>query len=280
MSDEILGKATYKCLKCNAKHYINPEDLLFEAESGSERGMGAETQYVAELDEPCHQCNNDIFLKFEVWEYPVGIINFTNENASGANILESEFWINHKPDEESYKDAIKLITPLLSFRFDKFSELFVDFWISSYKKAPKPTTIISIVAAIATFASAGLSIYQSEKNRTDNSIRTQNYTNQFNILKETEKNLNDLSNFISSKKSEIEATQQLITSLERKKSELEPIVNAHQKVINAIFLQQKKEAEKSLWVERVVSFGLGILASLIASLIWHFTVRFRESKKV
>ena len=99
------------------------------------------------------------------------------------------------------------------------------------------------------------------------------------LLKSTEKNLNDLSEFISSKKGEIEATKNLIQELEKKRSELEPIVTANQETVDAIFLQQRKDFEKSIWTERGISFALGILASLIASIIWHFVGRFKKSNK-
>lgn len=77
MSDGIIGKVTYECEECGTKHFLNDEDFCFEAESGSDRGMGEEVQYVCELDKPCHNCGNEMRFKFEVWEYPVGIINMT-----------------------------------------------------------------------------------------------------------------------------------------------------------------------------------------------------------
>ncbi|TDA64177.1 hypothetical protein E0765_05555 [Sulfuricurvum sp. IAE1] len=276
MSDKILGNATYKCSNCGAKHYLRPDDFYFESESGSERGMGTETQYVAEFDEPCHKCANPIDLKFYVWEYPTGVINYTDEESSGAEVIDSGFNIYNAPPEESYHEAIELIKSLLSFRFDKFSELFVDIWISNYKKAPKPTTIISIIGIVLGITSIGMSIHQAEKKRSAIFQEAHNYKDQYKILKETEDNLDHLARFISSKKAEIQTTQELIENLEKKKSELEPIVNARQEVIDAIFLQQRKQLEEGIWVERGISFLLGILASLIASLIWHFVSRLRK----
>ena len=106
--------------------------------------------------------------------------------------------------------------------------------------------------------------------------KAQSYTDQFKLLDNTEKNLNDLSNFITSKKVEIEATRDLIKNLEQKRSEQEPIVEANQEVVDAIFAQQKRKIEKSIWVERAISFGLGILASLIATVVWHFVGRLKK----
>lgn len=278
MSDGITGEATYQCNSCGAKHYLHDEDFCFEAESGSERGMGEEVQYSYELEEECHNCGAKIQLKFEVWEYPVGIINMTNEDASGAEVIDSNFDIYNAPRQEENEETVKLVKSLVLFRFDAFAEAFVDFWVKSYKKSPQPTALISLVATIGIASYLALSIYSSEKARTERLDKPQSYSEQFDLLKNTEQNLNDLSVFISSKKNEIEVTKNLIMELETKKSELEPIVTANQKVVDAIFLQQRKEFEKTIWTERGISFGFGILASLIATIIWHFVGRFNKGK--
>ncbi len=278
MSDGIFGKATYKCNRCGAKHFLHDEDFYFEAESGSERSMGEEVQYVFELDEACHNCSSEIQLKFEIWEYPVGIMHMTNEDSSGAEILESDFDIYHAPPHEEYEETIKLVKSLALFRFDAFAEVFVEFWVKSYKKSPKPTSIISFLGVLAGVISLGLAIYTSEQARTQKLKKPQSYSEQFELLKNTEENLNDLTVFISSKKSEIEATKSIIQDLETKRSELEPIVTANQGVVDAIFLQQRRDIEKTIWFERGISFVLGVLASLIATVIWHFVGRLKKRK--
>jgi hypothetical protein len=276
MNDGITGKASYKCLSCGAIHFLHNKDFNFEPESGSYRKMGQETQYSAEFNEKCQKCNNDIEIRFEVWEYPAGIINMTDAEISGAKVLDSDFGVYHEPPEEEYDQPIKLVKSLLQFRFDMFSELFVDFWISSYKKAPRPTYIASVLSLIIAIAGLFFSITTLDKVSKEKLDKRQSYAEQLNLLESTEKNLNDLSDFITAKKSEIETTKILIKGLEEKKSKLEPIVNANQKIVDAIFLQQKRELEEGVWTERGISFGLGILASLLASLIWHFVARFKK----
>jgi hypothetical protein len=276
MSDGITGKASYECLSCGVVHFLHNEDFNFESESSSYREMGQETQYAAEFNEECQKCNNDIEIKFEVWEYPVGIINMTDAEISGAKVLDSDFGVYHEPPEDEYDQPIKLVKSLLQFRFDMFSELFVDFWISSYKKAPRPTSLASVLSLIIAIAGLYFSITTLDKVSKEKLDKRQSYAEQLTLLENTEKNLNDLSDFIIAKKSEIETTKILIKGLEEKKSELEPIVNANQKTVDAIFLQQKRELEEDIWTERGISFGLGILASLLASLIWHFVARFKK----
>jgi len=266
MGNRIIGKASYECSVCGAVHYLNSDDLYFDEESGSTREMGTEIQHVAEFDEKCLKCNNQMDGKFEIWEYPIGIINMSDADISGAKIISSEFEINNEPQVDEYEKPIKLVKSLLQFRFDKFSELFVDFWISSYR-------VFSLSIAVTGLWVSIDKLDNANKKKLD---RTQSYAEQLTLLENTEKNLNDLSDFITAKKSEIETTKILIKGLETKKSELEPIVNANQKTVDAIFLQQRRELEESIWVERGISFGLGILASLLASLIWHFVARFKK----
>lgn len=276
MSNRIIGKASYECSVCGAVHYLNSDDLYFDEESGSTREMGEEIQHVAEFDEKCLKCNNRMAGKFEVWEYPIGIINMTNADIYGAKIISSDFEIHNEPQVDEYEKPIKLVKSLLQFRFDKFSELFVDFWISSYRKAPKPTMITSVFSLSIAVTGLWVSIDTLDNANKKKLDKTQSYAEQLTLLENTEKNLNDLSDFITAKKSEIETTKILIKGLETKKSELEPIVNANQKTVDAIFLQQRRELEESILVERGISFGLGILASLLASLIWHFVARFKK----
>ncbi len=64
---------------------------------------------MAELDDPCHNCGNEIRLKFEVWEYPVGIVNMSNDDSSGAEILQSDFDIYHEPPQEEHEEAMWLV---------------------------------------------------------------------------------------------------------------------------------------------------------------------------
>lgn len=99
MSDGIIAEARYVCSNCGHEHSLSKDEIVFEAESGSERGMGEECQFAAYIDYPCDNCNQDIHLKFEAWEYPSGILNDTNHEASGAEILDASIDIYHRPPD-------------------------------------------------------------------------------------------------------------------------------------------------------------------------------------
>ncbi|PLX95653.1 MAG: hypothetical protein C0620_03875 [Desulfuromonas sp.] len=104
MISGITGKATFSCSKCGAVYSLKRDDFDFNAESGSERGMGAETQYVSEYEVECNDCGQEISIKFEVWEYPVGAINHTTHSVTGANDVESEFDFMSSPEKSSGED--------------------------------------------------------------------------------------------------------------------------------------------------------------------------------
>lgn len=194
--------------------------------------------------------------------------------------MDSNFEIYHEPPPlDEIDESVKLVKSLISFRFDAFAELFVDFWVRAYKRSPRPTTIISAVGMVTAFLGIGSAIYFSEIDRKQLLQQPQSFNEQVELLQATERNLNDISIFIANKNREVEATRSLIQDLQDKRSQLEPIVNAHQETVDAIFEQQRMEFEKDIWIERSISFGFGILASLIATVIWHFVGRVKSGRR-
>jgi hypothetical protein len=90
----------FKCDACGRIHKYHELDLDFDCIGGSERNMGAENQYVAEEKFEC-DCGNDITIKFEVWEYPVGVHNYDSIEIDGAELIESfHFTVNFFDDSD------------------------------------------------------------------------------------------------------------------------------------------------------------------------------------
>lgn len=80
----------FECEKCHKIHKYHELDfdLDFDCVGGSERNMGIENQYAAEENIECN-CGNDITIKFEVWEYPIGVHNYDSVEIDGAELIES-----------------------------------------------------------------------------------------------------------------------------------------------------------------------------------------------
>jgi len=105
----ITGKASFICKKCGTVYSLKGDDFDFNAESGSERGMGNEIQYISEHEIECAVCDQKIMLTFEVWEYPVGVINYTTHTASGASKVKSEFHFVHSSDAAAEETNTRIV---------------------------------------------------------------------------------------------------------------------------------------------------------------------------
>src|SRR5690606_39022865 len=100
---------------------------------------------------------------------------------------------------------------------------------------------------------------------------------QIQELEKLDSGLTQLSSFIQSQKAQLNEKQAVISELERKRSELEPIVNSHSEIVEAIFKVQEQRAQRSKWLDLGIGFALGILGSLIASVIFKLVERRRSS---
>ncbi|WP_321311503.1 HNH endonuclease signature motif containing protein [Halarcobacter sp.] len=140
-------------------------------------------------------------------------------------------------------------------------------WIHAFLKSPKITSISSIVSVIAVV----LTIYQTEiirKEKLEAKLSENlDFKSQIKELSETEKSLKTLLTFVSSQKQKVIIYEQNIQQLENEKQKLEPLVNADKATVEALFKVQEERAKENANKERWIGFGLGILASIIASFV-------------
>ena len=74
-------KVKVLCDECNNSMSA---DVYLEAVASYGREMGYETQYQGETIIDCPNCNNEITIKAEVWEYPEGVINNSQNKVFGG----------------------------------------------------------------------------------------------------------------------------------------------------------------------------------------------------
>lgn len=86
---EVRGEAQVRCGKCGAIVYIPGDYLIMEQTWGDERGMGEELGYEGFCETNCANCGNDIFVRYEVTEYPVGFINSAEADIKGGKLIET-----------------------------------------------------------------------------------------------------------------------------------------------------------------------------------------------
>jgi len=105
MNERISGTASFCCSKCNASYSLGDDDFHFQVESSSERGMGQETQYISEYVNECESCGQRIHIEFEVWEYPVGVINLIQKSEDGVVNTKCEFEFISSLDESNHEEG-------------------------------------------------------------------------------------------------------------------------------------------------------------------------------
>ena len=79
--------------------------------------------------------------------------------------------------------------------------------------------------------------------------------------------LKKLAAFITIQKEQLTHRQAVIKELEKERNNLEPIVNSQSEVVEAIFKAQERRVKKDRWIDIIVGLFVGIAASFIASVI-------------
>jgi hypothetical protein len=133
---------------------------------------------------------------------------------------------------------------------------------------PVATSILTILVACA----VGLVIWDSEKQRRADEQRRReslaSYTQQLEQLDRVQRGLKDLSEFVLQQRAKLQESEELISKLQEEKQRIEPLVQADRKVVEAVFQLQKQRAAALTSRERWIGFGLGVAASLLASILY------------
>jgi len=80
-----------RCDECGELFEIGKNQFCFEWEGGVEdydRGMGEEYKHEAQEYCNCPYCDNQIDIKLQVWEYPIGAFNMQNIEVEGGELEE------------------------------------------------------------------------------------------------------------------------------------------------------------------------------------------------
>lgn len=147
-------------------------------------------------------------------------------------------------------------------------EILAKEWVKFFKLKPYLTAaltgvVISVIAASVTY----LERTDREK-REALRLESLSYQEQIQQLNQTEKNINQLLEFIDSQKKTLRETEDAISSLKTERAKLQPLIESDKAVVDALFKAQEERASASVWRERLIGFGFGVLASLLASFLW------------
>jgi hypothetical protein len=98
MHIETKGTARIKDQVSGTIYEIEADELDWHAAGGSERQMGSEIEYMAEISHP------DLGeLTWHLWEYPLGAENYQDQRLNGHELVEN-FEISLVPDPENHED--------------------------------------------------------------------------------------------------------------------------------------------------------------------------------
>ncbi len=99
------GFVSYNCSKCDSAYVLNCDDLDWGAGESHERGMEAETRHSAEYYVNCDNCNNEISLTFNCWEYPVGTEGHKDVESRGIENLKGDCCLDLMKNENEYNES-------------------------------------------------------------------------------------------------------------------------------------------------------------------------------
>ena len=77
-----------------------------------------------------------------------------------------------------------------------------------------------------------------------------------------------LSIFLEDEKQRIQDAEAVVRRLNEERSALEPVVGAHRRTVEAILSAHAKRTLVLAWIERTISFGSGVVASVFASFLY------------
>jgi len=155
------------------------------------------------------------------------------------------------------------------------SSLLADLLAESYKRSPKLTVfgVFFTITLIVGGVTATEYLKESDfKKRAPESIALQ-----LDELDKFDEGLKNLTAFVQLQKEQLTEQQKVISELEKKRSELEPIVESQTEVVEAIFRVQEQREQTGKWFDIGLGFVLGIIGSLISSVIFKLIEKRRKN---
>ncbi|MDQ6770528.1 MAG: hypothetical protein M3Z54_11140 [Gemmatimonadota bacterium] len=93
---------------------------------------------------------------------------------------------------------------------------------------------------------------------------------QIATLTHTQNDLTRLLSFVDSQKVELRSREQVVADLRRQAAELKLVVEADQKVVQAVLAAEARNRATGAWFDRALSFGVGVLSSMFATWLLSF----------
>ena len=124
-----------------------------------------------------------------------------------------------------------------------------------------------MAAALAFFAAltAAYIAYKRYKEPLPFAESENEYAKTIARVEEIKSSISDLSEFLERERQRVVSVEATVIELNKQKKELEPIVSTHKETVDAILSAYAKQTARNLWMERIILFVLGVVASVVAS---------------
>lgn len=149
-----------------------------------------------------------------------------------------------------------------------FSQYLVNLWIHSYSKNRVATVTVTFVGVLVFAIGLTFAAREDMRDRQRQAGVTVFYEAQVAELARMEASLRALTGFISERRLKLRESQAVVSSLQTEQAKLRPLVEADRRTVQAILQFQNDQARRSATQERWIGFGLGVLASVVASIIY------------
>lgn len=147
----------------------------------------------------------------------------------------------------------------------------------SFLKTSRFFRFQAVAAVILGLVVGGITFYQEKKQET---LRKQNltYDKQLEVLSQVLSSINNLKSFVNIQKNELQEQQAILERVKKEKEKLSLVVKADRQVVEALFRIQAERNRTSIWTERLIGFLLGVIGSLVATVVFS-AFRLRQSSK-
>jgi len=124
-----------------------------------------------------------------------------------------------------------------------------------------------VIAVLAGLITVGTLFYQVHERET---LRTQNlsYDKQLKVLSQVLSSINNLKTFANAQKNQLQEQQAILERLKKEKEKLSLVVKADRQIVEALFRIQAERNRSSAWTDRLIGFLLGVIGSLVATVVW------------
>jgi len=115
--------------------------------------------------------------------------------------------------------------------------------------------------------------YSIIQSRREDADPFENYTVAIQNIENVGNQLSNLVDFLKQERERVEESRATLRLLQSEKSELEPVVVAQRDAVNAILSAYTRTTASKVWRERALGFASGLVASLVASLVFEYLRR-------